>query len=86
MQQGRIGNAGLRRLRRPDQSARPPRVRGTTHGQYIGTTTGCVAPDLLNQPERLLDMLFDLNEKAATDPNYQPFRVRESSLLDEADA
>jgi len=28
--------------------------------------------DLLNQPERLLDALFDLNEKAATDPNYQP--------------
>ena len=42
--------------------------------------------DLLNQPERLLDMLLDLNEKAATDPNYRPFGVRESSLLDEADA
>ena len=42
--------------------------------------------DLLNQPERLLDMLFDLNEKAATDSNYRPFGVRESSLLDEADA
>lgn len=42
--------------------------------------------DLLNQPERLLDALFDLNEKAAIDPNYRPFGVRESSLLDEADA
>jgi hypothetical protein len=40
---------------------------------------------LLNQPERLLDLLFDLNEKAATDPNYRPFSARESSLLDEAD-
>jgi hypothetical protein len=32
--------------------------------------------DLLNQPERLLDALFDLNEKAATDPNYMPFGER----------
>jgi len=42
--------------------------------------------DLLNQPERLLDALFDLNEEAATDPNYQPFGERGSSLFDEADA
>jgi hypothetical protein len=42
--------------------------------------------DLLNQPERLLDVLFDLNEKAATDPNYRPFGERASSLFDEADA
>ena len=42
-----------------------------------------VDADLLNQPERLLDMLFDLNEKAATDPNYRPFGVRESSLLED---
>jgi len=42
--------------------------------------------DLLNQPERLLDALFDLNEKAATDPNYRPFGERGSSLFDEADA
>jgi len=39
--------------------------------------------DLLNQPERLLDALFDLNEKAATDPNYRPFGERENNLLDE---
>jgi len=37
--------------------------------------------DLLDQPERLLDALFDLNEKAASDPNYQPFGKRENSLL-----
>jgi len=42
--------------------------------------------DLLNQPERLLDALFDLNEKAATDPNYHPFGNRGSSLFDEDDA
>jgi hypothetical protein len=42
--------------------------------------------DLLNQPERLLDALFDLNEKAATDPNYMPFGERGSSLFDEDDA
>jgi len=42
--------------------------------------------NLLKQPERLLDALFDLNEEAATDPNYQPFGERASSLFDEADA
>jgi hypothetical protein len=42
--------------------------------------------DLLKQPERLLDALFDLNERAATDPNYQPFGKRDSSLLSEGDA
>jgi hypothetical protein len=42
--------------------------------------------DLLNQPERLLDTLFDLNEKAATDPNYKPFGERGSSMFDETDA
>jgi hypothetical protein len=42
--------------------------------------------DLLNQPERLLDALFDLNEKAATDPNYMPFGERKSSIFDEPEA
>jgi len=37
--------------------------------------------DLLDQPERLLDALFDLNEKAASDPNYQPFGKRGNSLF-----
>jgi hypothetical protein len=42
--------------------------------------------DLLKQPERLLDALFDLNEKAATDPSYKPFGERGSSLFDETHA
>jgi hypothetical protein len=42
--------------------------------------------DLLNQPEQLLDTLFDLNERAATDPNYKPFGERKSSIFDEPEA
>jgi hypothetical protein len=45
--------------------------------------TRLIQADLLNQPERLLDALFDLNERAASDPNYQPFGKRDASLLDQ---
>jgi hypothetical protein len=38
---------------------------------------------LLDDRPRLLDALFDLNERAANDPDYQPFGKRESTLLDE---
>ena len=38
---------------------------------------------LLDDKPRLLDALFDLNERAATDPNYQPFGKRDASLLDQ---
>jgi hypothetical protein len=38
---------------------------------------------LLDDKPRLLDVLFDLNERAATDPNYQPFGKRDASLLDQ---
>ena len=41
---------------------------------------------LLDDRPRLLDALFDLNERAATDPNYQPFGKRDSSLFGEGDA